>query len=156
MHSQWRKTYDCWYSMHRRCYRYRTNHPDYKNYRGRGIVVCERWGTFANFVSDMGLKPEGLSLDRIDNNQSYYPENCRWATPREQTINRYTTRMISYNGITQCLRDWSRSLGMTSRSISDRLKRGLPLSKALNPEKLDRASLKKARLQSASKRGGGL
>ncbi len=81
------KTYMAWKNMKARCYR--RSYRDFKSYGGRWIIVCERWkSNFENFLSDMGGKPEGKSLDRINVDGNYEPSNCRWATLSEQNSNR--------------------------------------------------------------------
>ena len=89
------RTYQCWAQMKDRCF-----NPDCKShhrYGGRGITVCDRWMTFANFLNDMGIKPDNKSLDRIDNDGDYEPLNCKWSTTLEQGINRGAPKGYTWN-----------------------------------------------------------
>ena len=89
--------YPCFRNMKARCFN--QNHPKYRLYGARGITVCDRWrNDFQAFVADMGDRPEGHSLDRIDNDGDYTPENCRWATVHQQVNNRGKYKQITNKG----------------------------------------------------------
>ena len=108
-----------WRSMHNRC----RNKAD-ANYGGRGIRVCDRWSGpqgYANFVMDMGPRPDGMTLDRIDVDGDYTPANCRWASPSEQSRNTRRNIMLTYQGRTQCLYDWSTEKGLLWTTLYERI-----------------------------------
>lgn len=103
------------------------------NYYDRGIRCCQRWKKFENFIADMGLKPTPKhTLERIDNDGNYEPENCKWATRSEQAKNRKGAIDITYKGVTKNLKDWANDLGFQYLTLYDRVKtRGWPIDKAL-------------------------
>lgn len=109
-----------WKAMHSRCNN--PNEHNYVNYGGRGISVCARWGSFENFYADMGERPKSkTSIDRIDNNGNYSPENCRWATQQQQMRNTRLNRVITHDGKTMCLAEWSEYLGIRYGLLSTRI-----------------------------------
>jgi len=104
--------------MKKRCLN--TNHPSYDQYGGRGIKLCDRWlgyHGFVNFLADMGEKPKGLSLERIDNNEGYSPGNCRWATPLEQSNNTRSNVHIWFAGERLTLSQFCRTLNLDRKSF---------------------------------------
>jgi hypothetical protein len=106
--------------------RQRCNNPNSRRFYthgGRGIKVCKEWEEFyENFVSDMGHKPNGYTIDRIDNDKGYSKDNCRWATPKEQAQNRRTNVNLTYKDKTLNLQQWSELVGITCATFSKRVK----------------------------------
>lgn len=100
------------------------NCPAYARYGGTGITVCKTWQTFDAFVADMGEAPDGLTLDRIDNNKGYDPDNCRWSTYAEQNRNKSNTKLLTLNGRTQVAADWIAELELTDAQVYKRIRRG--------------------------------
>lgn len=99
-------------------------HRRYPDWGGRGIKVCARWMLFSNFLVDMGAKPEGTTLDRWpDNDGDYEPGNCRWATPKEQVLNRRNTVVVDVAGKSVCLKDACRMLGLNYQTVFVRMQR---------------------------------
>lgn len=122
--------YQIWNGMLGRCLNPREQH--YHRYGGAGITVCERWMDFSAFVEDMGERPSTRhSIDRMDNAKGYEPGNCRWATRREQTLNRSITRMIEFDGRIQCMTDWATELGITATSLAQRLHKAKSIEEAM-------------------------
>ncbi len=129
-------TYKTWEDMIGRCLRPSSTH--YARYGGRGITVCERWRSFSHFLEDMGEKPDGLTLERIDNDKGYFNDNCRWATRHEQARNRCDTRTLTCRGETMCLTDWAARLGIHPTALEARLKNGWTIESALTTPSLGR------------------
>lgn len=114
-------TYIRWRSMKSRCYN--PNDIGYANYGGRGIRVCERWlNSYEAFVADMGVVPSReYTLDRIDVNGDYCPENCKWATMKEQSNNKRNNRLLTHNNRTQTISQWCDELGFSRNLAQKRL-----------------------------------
>lgn len=125
--------YHTWIAMIHRCHAPAS--AAYKYYGARGIGVCDRWrcvttgarlGTktgFANFVQDMGERPEGMTLGRIDNDKGYSPDNCRWETPKEQQNNTRQNVRVHVGGVTKTVAQWAEALGVSRDKISSVVKR---------------------------------
>lgn len=132
---KWNPTYKSWQLMRSRCHNQRDIR--YTNYGGRGIRVCQRWDSFENFLADMGERPLGMTLDRINRNGDYEPSNCRWATALEQQNNRSTNRRIAFGGTELTLTQWARAIGIGATTIKQRIERGWSVDRALT-EKVNR------------------
>ncbi len=121
-----------WIAMKSRCYT--KSNIGYPYYGGRGITVCDRWlHSFENFLSDMGERPgPEYSLDRINPNGNYRPDNCRWATRETQDNNRRANRFLTWNGKTQTIAQWAKETGISKGTILNRLNWGWPIEDALS------------------------
>jgi len=118
------REYNIWQSMKARCKNPSNSH--YKNYGGRGIIVCDRWKeSFVNFLTDMGMRPsDEHSIERINNDGNYEPENCKWGTEGEQQRNKTSNVWFEYNGIKMVQEEWAKKLNTDSRHIIYHLKNG--------------------------------
>lgn len=122
-------TYKTWSHMLYRCLN--ESSASYPNYGGRGITVCKEWLSFDAFFADMGVKPAGTSIDRIDNNKGYSPTNCQWSDKRAQANNRRTSRLINWNGEERTLADLSRIAGISIGSFWSRLNSGWSIERIM-------------------------
>lgn len=114
--------FKAWCKMRYRCLD--PNCERYKNYGGRGIKICDRWADFKNFLADMGAKPfPHYSLERVDNDGNYCPENCKWIPYSEQTKNRTNSHWIEFSGERMILSDWARRFEIDPSRLCDHLKR---------------------------------
>jgi len=127
-------TYRAWAYMWQRC----TNpkDQDFNRYGGRGIKVCSRWCKFENFLIDMGEKPVGLTLDRINNNRGYCKQNCRWTTAKVQANNRRTNRILEFGGKKLSVSQWASEIGISYNLIRNRLAKGWPTDRILSTPRL--------------------
>ena len=124
-------TYQSWAGMIQRC----TNPKrfSFKHYGGRGIRVCEKWMTFSHFLADMGERPIGMTISRINNNGNYEPGNCCWETVKGQSRNRRSTKILTINGVTGCVKDLCIHFGLKYKRTLARLRRGFSLEESFSP-----------------------
>lgn len=115
------RIYSSWVNMWTRCTN--RNSDDYLRYGGRGITVCDRWKSFENFAMDMGERPPNTTLNRIDNNGNYTPENCEWANTEIQNNNRRSTRLITFQDKTQSITQWMKEFGLPQWTFHNYQKR---------------------------------
>jgi hypothetical protein len=113
------REYNTWVGMKQRCLN--PNAHAYDKYGGRGIRVCEQWLSFAGFLADMGSRPEGASLERIDNDGDYQPGNCKWATRKEQARNTRNNHLVTAFGKSRPIIEWAEESGLSKHAIQMRL-----------------------------------
>lgn len=125
------RVYHIWLGMKQRCGS--KAHISYQRYGARGIKVCERWGSFENFLADMGLPPsESHQLDRIDQSGNYEAINCRWVTPKQNSRNTRRNRLVFAFGKSQCVTAWAEEVNLSAQTIYARLKYGWSSERALS------------------------
>ena len=129
-----KRTRSSWDHMHRRC-NYLKNNPRYNSYVKKGITICKRWKSFNAFITDMGIRPKGLSIDRINNSKGYYKDNCRWATAKQQMNNTDFNRKITFKEKSLTISQWADKLNIKQGMIISRLNRGWTIEKALTRKK---------------------
>lgn len=128
-HGSTSREFHSWCAMRQRCSN--KNSANWKHYGGRGITVCNSWCDFSNFLRDMGRCPDGCSIERIDNDGNYCPENCKWATKEEQMNNTRSNHMLTLGNKTSTVRQWERALGFNTGVIQSRINNGWTVEDAL-------------------------
>lgn len=126
------KEYITWTNIKARCTN--PNNKSYHNYGGRGITVCNRWlNSFENFYKDMGNCPKGFSIERINNDKEYNKDNCIWASPKTQAMNRRSNFIVNYKGQEKPLKQWCEDLNLNYKKVFARIKQlGWTIDKALS------------------------
>lgn len=131
-----RRLHTAWKNMLARCEN--PHCPGYEGYGGRGITVCDEWHAFYPFYSWSLLNgyADDLTIDRIDNNKGYSPDNCRWVSQKRNSRNRRNNRVITFNGESLCMAEWAERLGITFQALDDRLRsKRWSLERALTTKK---------------------
>ncbi len=114
--------YRVWIQMRSRCSN--PNDLSWHNYGGRGITVCDEWNeSFERFMADMGPRPKGYQIERIDNNLGYSPSNCTWATAKQQRNNQRNNRIIEVDGVKKTMQQWADDLGLSRSTVRSRIER---------------------------------
>lgn len=128
------RVYGIWSGIKARCLN--PNVKQYPDYGGRGITICERWMTFDNFLSDMGDPPDGMSIERLNNDDGYHPGNCKWASRVEQGRNKRGNRIIEVNGVSKTLAEWADISGLSVGALWLRLAKGWGAEQAVTTPKI--------------------
>ena len=134
------RTYKVWVSIKQRCFNPNMEH--YARYGGRGITMHKAWADdYAVFLADLGEQPEGMTLERMDNNGNYEPNNVRWATRKEQANNRVTNVFITHQGLTMTLAQWADHLGYKYGLLGSRWKNGVRGDELFAPPRWSRTKI---------------
>ena len=126
------RLYNIWCSMKQRCYDENCN--NYTRYGGKGISVCDEWNNSYECFRDWSMRngyKDNLSIDRVNNNGNYEPDNCRWATRKTQSNNKSSNHVITYNGITKTVKQWSEDININYGTLLSRFLRGWSIERAL-------------------------
>lgn len=127
------RLFSIWCNMKSRCGN--PNTTNYNRYGGRGITVCDEWKNDFQAFYDWSIShgyADDLTIDRIDNDEGYSPDNCRWVTCKRQSINRCNNHIVTINGVSRCLVEWCNDYGISYKTVRDRLKRGWTYEDALS------------------------